>query len=136
MTKKNSALVIGFGLGGLLIGMNAAAAVDVRSDITGALGAILLTNIALVFALIFQAGTSLQRLKQVEERQKDTETWQGEHEKWADGTVRELRDESGERANRTERRLSDYQRADVLAPQLSAIFDRLGAIERELKTKT
>jgi len=66
-------------------------------------------------------------------QQDESKGWQENYEKWADAKVGELRNESGERANSTERRLSAYQRADVLAPQLQQIFDRLVNIERELK---
>jgi len=133
MTKIRPAIVASVVCAGLFIGVNAAAAADVQRDVTGTLGVILLTNIGLIIAAAINFGVSQQRLRVVEKQQDESKEWQENHEKWADAKVGELRNESGERANSTERRLSAYQRADVLAPQLQQIFDRLVNIERELK---
>lgn len=129
MAKKISRTIPWFILAGLLVGVNAVAAVDIDREVNGALGAILFTNIALVASIIFQAGTSLQRLKQLE-------AWKSQHEQWATNTVRELREESTDSNRGLDGRLREYQRADVIEERLRGIDSRLKGIEQKLHVGT
>jgi len=127
--------IVGVVLAGLGLGVNVAAANAPADSVTAALSAILITNVGLICAAVFVAGTSLQRIKVAEKALAEIKSWIGDHEEWAEKKVSELRGESGQRAQSTERRLSAYQRRDVLEPQLNAIVKTLDEIQRKLNGK-
>jgi len=127
LTKNRSAIVTAVVAAVLLVALNAGAAIEAKGieDINAAIGVILLTNISLVVAIVFAAGTSLQRLKQLE-------VWRAEHEKWAADEVDGIRSEINNRYQSSERRLGEYKRADVIGVELQGINLRLEKIEQRL----
>lgn len=120
-----------------LIALNAYAASD-ADRVGAALGAILLTNIGLILATVFAAGTSIQRLRALEK-------WREEHEEWADKQVAAVRSEAAsmagdaratedERHLAIDRRMSELARQDVFLEKLNSIIQRLQRIEEQGKS--